>query len=303
MKKNKVRRYRINNAVAKRLGLKLNDSKRYRLNKKQEDEYLSTKREPIKRLFFDIETSPMIVYSWRIGYNLSLQYDNIIEPVRVICISYKWEGSNEVYNIRWNAENRDDKKLIEEFVSIADRADEIIYHNGDRFDLPHLRTRAIYHRIPMRHNYRTLDTLKKSRGGFKFPNNKLDSIARFLSVGQKLPHSGFSMWKECMDGNKEALDEMCNYCDIDVVVLEDVYVVLRDYIKNNTHVGVHNGGHKSDCPSCGDENPVLIKNDVTPAGTIKKQMECSNCGYDYSISQSAYKNYILFKNKEKLNGI
>ena len=33
-------------------------------------------------------------------------------------------------------------------LKIANQADEIIGHNGDRFDIKKVRTRCIYHRVP-----------------------------------------------------------------------------------------------------------------------------------------------------------
>lgn len=115
---------------------------------------------PIRRLFFDIETSPMIVYSWRTGWKLNIHTDNIIQDWKVICISYGWEHENKIRNLKWDS-NHCDKKMLEDFIKIANTADEIIAHNGDRFDIKKVRTRCIYHRIPMFPKYRTLDTLKK----------------------------------------------------------------------------------------------------------------------------------------------
>ena len=117
----------------------------------------------IKRLFFDIETSPMIVYSWRTGWKINIPTDNIIEDWRIICISYKWEGQEKVHTLSWDS-NKCDKKLLEKFIKIANSADEIVAHNGDRFDIKKIRTRCLYHRIPMFPKYRSLDTLKRQNG-------------------------------------------------------------------------------------------------------------------------------------------
>ena len=38
---------------------------------------MKVKEKKFKRLFFDIETSPNIVFSWNIGYNLNISYENI----------------------------------------------------------------------------------------------------------------------------------------------------------------------------------------------------------------------------------
>lgn len=244
-----------------------------------------------RRLFFDIETSPIVVYSWRVGYKLSIPYENIIDDWKIITICYKWEGENEVHSLVWDS-NHNDKQLLTEFVKIANTADELIGHNGDRFDIKKIRTRCIYHRIPMFPKYRTLDTLKKARGGFAFNSNKLDAIAKYLGVGAKLEHEGFEMWVKCLHNDKEALKNMVDYCMVDVVILEDVYTAMQHYIKPNSHSGVANGGKKYSCPICGCEEIELIKNDVTEKGTISRVVKCKKCNHFYNISNLSYMKYL-----------
>lgn len=101
-----------------------------------------------KRLFFDIETSPNIVTSWRIGYNLNISPDNIIHERAIICVCWKWEGEDEVHSLTWD-KNQNDKQLLKKFIKVLNSADEIIGHNGDRFDIKWLRTRCIFHDIDM----------------------------------------------------------------------------------------------------------------------------------------------------------
>ena len=127
-------RFRMNAHTAKKLGLTPNKGGRYRLTPKQAKEYLNLDQHNIKRLFYDIETSPMVCYSWRIGWNLTLSHSNIIDNWKIICVSYKWEGSDKVYNLKWD-KNQDDKTLLEKFVKVLNQADEIVAHNGDRFDI------------------------------------------------------------------------------------------------------------------------------------------------------------------------
>jgi hypothetical protein len=293
--KSKHSRYRMSDYTARLIGLTPNKSMRYRLksNSDAKRKYLELNIEkPIKRLFFDIETSPAIAYTWRIGYNINLHYENIIEDWKVICISYKWENEDKVKNLTWD-KNKCDKQMLIDFIKIANTADEIVAHNGDRFDIKKVRTRCIYHRIPMFPKYRSLDTLKKARGSFSFPNNKLDTIAQYLGVGAKLKHEGFNMWVKCMQGDEQALKDMVTYCDMDIVVLEDVFLTMQNYIKPETHVGVHNGNLKYSCPVCGNDHELtLLKNDVTEKGTISRVMECNSCGQVYNISNSSYKNFM-----------
>ena len=291
-------RYRLKDKEVELLGLKKNTDTKYRLNPSDERLLLRirTNQSYIKRLFFDIETSPNVVYSWRIGYNLTLTPDNIIDERKIICISYKWEDSDKIYSLKWD-KNQCDKQMLIDFIEQANQADELIAHNGDRFDIKWIRTRCIFHRIPMFPQYKTLDTLKKAKNGFNFNSNKLDYIAQFLGVGAKVKHSGFDMWKKVMKNDPEAMDEMVNYCEGDIIVLEDVYFTMQNYIKTNTHNGVINNNLKYSCPSCGSEYSELIKNNVTAMGTIKRLMECNDCDYNFEISNSSYILKLKFNNK------
>lgn len=292
-RKNKERRYRLKPSIARKLGFKVKKYNKYTLSPEQEKEYLEMSQgHQIKKLFFDIETSRMVVelrlFSMR-NKDLRFSYRNVKTPSKIICISYKWEGEDKVKNLRWDQKKQCDKELLKKFIPLMHEADEVIGHNGDNFDIKIVRTRAIYHRLPFRVNIPSLDTLKKARSHFRFPDNRLDTIANFLGVGGKIQHEGIRMWDRVEDGDPKALIDMVEYCDMDVVVLEDCYTVMENYIKPNRHIGVMDGGLKHECPTCGSEDTKHIKNRVTTAGTVKRLMECQSCSQDYEISNSAYR--------------
>ena len=67
----------------------------------------------IKRLFFDIETSPNIGLFWEAGYRKTISPDNIIKERAIICICYKWEHEEEVHSLTWD-KNQNDKKMLEQ---------------------------------------------------------------------------------------------------------------------------------------------------------------------------------------------
>ena len=118
---NRNGRYRLSPETASRLGLKIKtNNNRYTLNEFQEKQLFNYDQEKIKRLFFDIETSPMVVYSWRVGWKLTIPTDNIIEDWKIICISYKWEGEDKVHSLDWG-NKRCDKKLLKDFIKIANK--------------------------------------------------------------------------------------------------------------------------------------------------------------------------------------
>jgi DNA polymerase elongation subunit (family B) len=239
----------------------------------------------MKRLFFDIEVSPNLVMSWNVGNKLSIPYENIIQERAVICICYKWEHHSGVYSLVWNKGN--DKKMLEEFSKIMLEADEVVGHNSDNFDVKWLRTRCLYHGIPMIPDYASLDTYKLSRASFRFNSNRLDYISKFLGFKGKT-NTQFKMWQDIvLHNDQKSLDKMVRYCKNDVRILEKVYHAIQNYTKHKVHVGVLNGESKASCPSCGSTNTIKrTKETVTSAGTIKRRCSCNDCGKWFTVAKS-----------------
>jgi len=251
----------------------------------------------IKRLFFDIETSPNIGLFWTAGFKLNITPDSIIKERAIICICYKWAGDDKVYSLQWD-KDQNDKILLEKFITVANEADELVGHNGDRFDLPWIRTRCLYHRIPVFPNYSTLDTLKSARSKFKFNSNKLDYIAKFLGIGAKT-HTGYDLWKKVvLDKDKESLEYMIEYCKNDVVLLEDVYNEMATYIPAKTHHGVAAGGEKHSCPECGGNNMRFSQRRYSALGTPRIQLQCNDCHKYHTVSDKIYKDKLVSEVKD-----
>lgn len=248
----------------------------------------------IRRLFFDIETSPNVVLSWRIGYKINLDHSNILKERAVICLAYKWEGESEVHALQWDR-NQCDKAMLEAFLKVVNEADEIVMHNGDKFDLPWFKTRCIFHGIPAMPDYKTVDTLQWARRKFYFNSNRLDYIAKFLGLGGKIK-TEFGLWKEIvLNQSSKAMIDMVTYCKKDVALLEQVWARLSQMVPHKTHVGVLNGGENWSCPRDGSLNVITKKTRVTANGTMQFEMKCLDCGGYYTISAKAHAAYKLAK--------
>lgn len=245
------------------------------------------------RLYWDIETTPNIGYFWKSGWRERISPEAIIEERRIICISYKFEHE-KVKTITWN--NGCDKKLVEKFVKVANTADILIAHNGDRFDLPWFRTRCIYHGVEFPPKPITIDTLKRVRGNFRFNSNKLDYIAKFLGVGEKMETGGFDLWKDVMKGDKQALKKMVEYCERDVEILQKVHDKIAPHVPHTGHEGVMQGGEKWTCPHCGSKEVKQHRRRTTSTGVEKYQMRCFGCKRFFTISARQMLNLM----KEKL---
>ena len=240
-----------------------------------------------KRLFYDIETSYNIVKSWRVGYNLSLQPEDIIQERAIITIAYKWEGEEDVTVLSWD--KGCDKKIIEDFVKVMAEADELVGHNVDRYDTKFIMARALKHNISVLPKYQSTDTLKLAKKHFMLNSNKLDYIAQYLGIGHKTKHRGMPMWDDIILRNDpKALEEMIEYNVQDVFLTEQVYHKLMEYSLPKVNHASKQTGDKHTCPQCGSDHAELHKTYISGTGTKTRLMNCLNCSTNFTINNTNY---------------
>lgn len=253
--------------------------------------------EGAKVLIYDIETSPNIGWFWRAGYKQSIGTHQILKERAVICVSYKWLGENQVYNLAWDR-NQDDSFLIDQFIDILNEADLIIAHNGDRFDLKWLRTRALIHGLhkKMLPNYKQFDTLKVAKSKLYLNSNRLDYIAKVLGYEGKNEMQPQDWHNVCILNDSKALQKMLDYCDEDVRQLEKVYNDLKYLDNPRLHNGVIKGKSKQTSPITGSVNIEKVKMVTTNRGTVKYIMKDLDTERLFEMSESNYKKYMEINN-------
>ena len=252
----------------------------------------------IKRLIWDIETSPNVVLSWRVGYKINLTPDNILKERQIICIGYKWQGQKTTHVLRWD-DKHDDRKMLKEFLAVAHEADEMIAHFGDSFDMPWFRARCLIQGLDPTPAFKTVDTKAWASKYFYFNSNKLDYLGGVLGFGHKID-TDYDLWKDIvLHSSKSALDKMCRYCMRDVELLERVYEKLQTCVAPKTHVGVLNGHGRWTCPLTGSSNVRRKKVVVTPKGIVQHQMVCEESGHYYKISDFVYQQFLKSRNENK----
>jgi predicted PolB exonuclease-like 3'-5' exonuclease len=246
-------------------------------------------QKPLKRMFWDIETSLNVGVFWAAGWKKTIAADNIIKERAIICICWKWEGGKKVYSLSWD--DGDDKELLEKFMKHANDADEMVAHNGDRFDIKWYNARCLVHGLEPPPARKTVDTLKIARSKFYLNSNRLDYLAKLL-LGEGKQEVGFDLWEKVTLANDQAsLKKMIAYCKLDVALLERVYEKISAYAPAKTHAGVSLGKSKWSCAHCGASHVKKSKRTITAKGTVQFQMQCQDCGRYYSISSLSHQQY------------
>lgn len=244
-----------------------------------------------KVLVYDIETSYNIVKAWRIGWEVKIMHGDILHERKIICISYKWLGEDQVYNLTWDA-NQDDKFMLEQFIDVMNEADVLVAHNGDRFDLKWIKTRAFVHELPMLIDYPQFDTLKVAKKKFMFNSNALDYISKLIGDLGKIK-TNMKLWDDIILRKcPEAMKDMIAYCNMDVIQLEKVYNRIVSWEKPKTHVGVLQGKTRQTSPISGGVNIELVKSTVTNRGTVKHIMKDMDTNSLFEMSDTNYKKYL-----------
>lgn len=235
----------------------------------------------MRRLFLDIETSPNIGIFWRPGYNLTLTPENILKERAIICAAWKWEGESKIHAMAWDSE-QSDKALVKKLAAVLAEADEVVAHNGDRFDLRWIRGRALLYGISISPYISTIDTYKVADKYFELNSHKLDYLGKYLGLGGKRDTGGLDLWKRVVIKNdRDSLSDMVRYNKRDVQLLEQVYEKLRPYFPEKLHVS----GVARECPACGGRM-IVSKRRISAAGRKTVQLRCPDCGKFHSIAES-----------------
>jgi uncharacterized protein YprB with RNaseH-like and TPR domain len=229
-------------------------------------------------IFFDIETTPIKAFTWSM-YPKALSYENIDEDWSIICAAWKSSNESKVnFTSVSSTRPKDDYKVVKTLRDALAKADILVGHNLDKFDVKKLNARLVYHRLPPLPLIPTVDTLKQARKIASFTSNRLDYLALYLTGKGKL-EAKYSLWKEVLAKSKPSLDYMVKYCKQDVVRLIDVYTVLRPYMTTHPHVGAMAGHDRGcSCPKCGSSRTKMNGVRVTASGLKKQEIQCLDCG-------------------------
>ena len=232
-------------------------------------------------ILIDIETSPTLGWVWgRFDQRLNQAQ---IEQEQFI-LSWSAQRLGKKYSLVGSVitpdevRNEDDSRLVQELAEILDQADVIIAHNGKAFDCKVIKARMCFWGIQPPSHYRIEDTLLVARSEFKFPSNRLDSLAQYLGLGEKYETGGFDLWKRCMAGDQSALDKMLEYNKQDVVLLEDVYNRLQPYNSKSVNKATFYSDDAVRCTKCGSHNLSIVDKVVSSNLAQYAQYRCNDCG-------------------------
>lgn len=241
-----------------------------------------------KILVLDVETSPIISYTWGL-FQQNIGLNQIIEDTYIISYAAKWLDEDKVFyqDQRNKKDLKNNKELLQEVRDLIDKADILITHNGKSFDLKRLNADFVTNKIPKPSSVRHLDTLSIVRKHFKFTSNKLEFLTHKLCENhKKLKHSkypGMELWTACLKNDIDAWKEMQEYNIEDILSLEEFYHVIKSW-DDSINFNVYFDTKEPVC-KCGSKQ---FKKNGFKYGTNTKyqRLKCSECGSETRDSKN-----------------
>lgn len=226
-------------------------------------------------LILDIETAPLKVWS----YGIREQHhglESIDEDWTILSFAAKWLDSEEViYHAVSPLDTRNDIPVIREAFFLLNQADVVIAHNAN-FDIKMLRSRFLFYEFPETRPFRTICTYQVAKRHFRLTSYKLEYVAKYLRVIEKLDHAkfpGMKLFKECAAGNVEAFRELEDYNIRDIITTEAVYLKLRKYDKSIRW----NVFFQDNQCECGGQDFRKLEPIITNVGAFNC-FQCVDCG-------------------------
>lgn len=231
----------------------------------------------MKILIYDVETAPTLAYVWRM-WKENISPNQIVEHGRVLCWAAKWYGDDEVL---WmdSRHEEDEAEMLSHLHALIDEADAVVTYNGNNFDIPVVNTQFLLNGFPPPAPNKSIDLYRTVKSRFRFAHNRMDSVCEALGLGRKEETGGFDLWARCLNAitDHEAWDQMVQYNIQDVAMTEELYDVLRPWIKGHPNVALFNGEDDMVCPTCGSD--ALQKRGTSKTTTMTYQRyQCQDCG-------------------------
>lgn len=240
---------------------------------------------PARILTFDIETSLMRLYAFRIG-DIYVGHQDIIEDWYVHCWSATWLHGNKVLHACQTpaeAKRNDDKRVVKSMWKLINEADIVVGQNINSFDLKKLNWRWLVHGLNEPLPYKPVDTLRIARAKFGASSRALDYLTKELKIPNKTD-TDKELWKACDRGEGKALKKLDAYCQNDALINEALYLRIRGWDARHPNLGLYSKTQV--CRNCASPNLVpQLKMATTPAN-VYRTWRCSDCGKAGRYKQS-----------------
>ena len=158
----------------------------------------------------------------------------------ILCGCIKSSKSNKILTIRTDETNPNwkkglrgnDKATVQLIAAELSKHDVLVAHNGNRFDVPFLRTRLLRWGLPRFPEMKLVDPMLIAFRKLRLRSNGLGNLSDHIGVADRKTPLYLSLWMDAiLNGSRSAMDSIVEHCVADVKVLEGVLELTKPYIK------------------------------------------------------------------------
>ena len=244
--------------------------------KKEEKKVVRNSYDGVRIGILDVETLPANVFAWGL-YDQNIGINQVQKDSCLLSWAGKMLNDSTVRSDIMTPKEaiaRKTKRISESVWKFVSGCDILIGHNLVGFDTKVINTEFLVNNLPPV-KYVQVDTYLVAKNNFRFLSGKMAFINEKLGIRNKIDNGGFENWKKCSEGDEEALALMLRYNIEDVFATEDLFYVLRPYIRN-FNVGLYNETNETVCPVCGSKKLVVSGYYYTSAGKYES-VRCTDC--------------------------
>lgn len=158
----------------------------------------------------------------------------------ILCACIKSSKHNKMITIRTDDTNPgwkkgfrgNDKETVQQIAGVLADHDLLVAHNGNRFDVPFVRTRLLRWGLPRLPELKLVDPMLIAFRKLRLRSNGLGNISDHLGISDRKTPLYLSLWMDAiLNGSRKSMDKIVEHCVADVNVLEGVLNVVKPYIK------------------------------------------------------------------------
>lgn len=233
----------------------------------------------LKTLVLDIETLPILGYSWKV-YDATVF--KVLEPISIACVAYSFDNgpieciSVSDYKTAFSKNVRDDFRLVRDIIKVIEKADVVVAHNV-KFDMGHIRGRAAVHGLTPPSPKLEFCTYRERKKLEMHEMYKLGYLQeKFKHTKKKPPPPG--TWMKFMERDPMGVEAMIKYCKDDIVSTIELFEATRAL--SSMVMVTEDPGEPSEifCTSCGSKDLSPNGHRYTRGGGKYRQWKCSECG-------------------------
>ena len=181
--------------------------------------YLKEVRPPEKIGFLDIEASNLAA-----NFGVMFAY----------CIKKSWKneiitGITEPITFKKSL----DKTVVVKCIKDMTKFDRLVTYYGTKYDIPFIRTRALYHGLdfPGYGSVLHTDLYYMVRNKLRLNSNRLEVACRAVFGRSEKTHIENEYWIRALMGDKESLLYILDHCKKDVLETERLFYKLAEFTK------------------------------------------------------------------------